>query len=102
MSYADVELKILQWSEARKIIPNSTAKAQMIKLKEEILELQAGIADNNMDEIVDGVGDCGVVLINICAVLDINFVDCLAHAYDQIKDRTGTMKEDGIFYKDVV
>jgi NTP pyrophosphatase (non-canonical NTP hydrolase) len=101
MSYADLEMKIVQWSEARKIIPNSTAKAQMIKLKEEILELQAGIADNDMEEIVDGIGDCGVVLINICALLDINFVDCLAHAYDQIKDRKGYLGADGVFVKQV-
>lgn len=100
MSFAEVELDIIRWSESRKIIPNSTPKAQFIKLKEEIYELQAALADDNMEEIIDGIGDCMVCLVNICALLDVNLVDCMEHAYDQIKNRTGTMGADGIFYKD--
>ena len=99
-SFAEVELDIIRWSEARKIIPNSTPKAQFIKLKEEIYELQAALADDNMEEIIDGIGDSMVCLINICALLDVNLVDCMSHAYEQIKNRTGTMGADGIFYKD--
>jgi NTP pyrophosphatase (non-canonical NTP hydrolase) len=99
-SFAEIELNVIRWSEARGIIPHSTPKAQLIKLKEEVLELQSGIADERMDEVIDGIGDCAVVLINICALYDINFTDCLAHAYDQIKNRTGHMGADGIFHKD--
>lgn len=101
MSYAEYEMKILRWSEARKIIPNSTALAQLQKLEEEVNELRDGITSNNMEKIVDGVGDCAVVLINICALLDINLTDCLAHAYEQIKNRRGTLGADGIFYKEI-
>ena len=39
MSYAEIEMKVVQWSEARKIIPNSTPFAQSIKAVEEINEL---------------------------------------------------------------
>jgi NTP pyrophosphatase (non-canonical NTP hydrolase) len=99
-SFAELEMAVIRWSEDRGIIPNSTPKAQMVKLKEEVLELQAGIADERLYEVIDGVGDCTVVLLNICALYDISFVDCLAHAYDQIKDRTGHMGADGIFHKD--
>ncbi len=102
MSYSELELKVLRWSEARKIIPNSTALAQLQKLEEEVNELRDGITSNNMKEIVDGVGDCTVVLINICALLDVNLTDCLAHAYEQIKDRKGYMNEEGIFVKETV
>lgn len=101
MSYAEYEMKILRWSEAREIIPNSTALAQLQKLEEEVNELRDGITSNNMEKIVDGVGDCAVVLINICALLDINLTDCLAHAYEQIKNRRGTLGADGIFYKEI-
>ena len=100
MSFAEVELDIIRWSEQRKIIPNSTPKAQFIKLKEEIYELQAALADDNMEEIIDGIGDCMVCLVNICALLDVNLVDCMSHAYDQIKDRKGYMNADGIFVKE--
>lgn len=99
-SFAEVELDIIRWSEQRRIIPNSTPKAQFIKLKEEIYELQEALDDNNMEEIIDGIGDSLVCMINICALLDVNLVDCMEHAYEQIKNRTGTMGADGIFYKD--
>lgn len=102
MSYSELELKVLRWSEARKIIPNSTALAQLHKLEEEVNELRDGITSNNMEEIIDGVGDCTVVLINICALLDINLTDCLAHSYEQIKNRKGYMNEQGLFIKETV
>ena len=99
-SFAELELQVIRWSEARKIIPNSTAQAQFIKLQEEVNELRDALLKNDMSETVDAIGDCTVVLLNICALLDVNFTDCLAHVYDQIKSRTGTMGADGIFYKD--
>jgi hypothetical protein len=37
-SFAELELQVIRWSEARKIIPNSTPLAQAIKACEEINE----------------------------------------------------------------
>lgn len=100
MSYAEIEMKIIQWSEARKIIPNSTAFAQSMKAVEEINELVDALRDNNKLEAVDAIGDTVVCLINVCALLDVNLTDCLAHAYDEIKDRKGSMNAEGIFVKE--
>ena len=100
MSYSDIEMKVLQWSEARKIISNSTPIAQWKKAMEEMDELRDGIAWEKLDETKDAVGDVVVCLINICALLDINLVDCLKLAYDEIKDRKGYMNEEGIFVKE--
>jgi len=100
MSYAEYEMKVVQWSEARKIIPNSTPFAQAIKAVEEINELVDALRDNNKAEAIDAVGDTVVCLINVCALLDVNLTDCLAHAYEQIKDRKGSMNADGIFVKE--
>jgi NTP pyrophosphatase (non-canonical NTP hydrolase) len=100
MSYAQLELAVIQWSSARKIIPNSTPLAQWKKAAEELDELKAALVKDDLKEIMDGVGDTVVCLINICALLDINLTDCLELAYEEIKDRSGTMGSDGIFYKD--
>ena len=99
-SFSEVELDVIRWSEARKIIPNSTALAQSIKAVEEINELVDALRDGNKFDAIDAVGDTVVCLINVCALLDVNLVDCLEAAYNQIKDRSGTMGADGIFYKD--
>ena len=101
MSYANTEMKVIQWSEARKIIPNSTPIAQWKKAAEELDELRDALVANDLAMAIDGVGDTVVCLINICALMDINLVDCLASAYEEIKDRKGTMNAEGIFVKEV-
>ena len=98
-SYAELEMKVVQWSEARKIIPNSTPFAQSMKAVEEINELVDALRDDNKFDAIDAIGDTVVCLINVCALLDVNITDCLEAAYLQIKDRQGFMNSEGIFVK---
>ena len=101
-SYAQVELKILQWSEQRKIIPNSTPEVQLLKAMSEMGELADATIKKDKEAIVDAVGDVMVCLINYCALQDLNLVDCMEVAYDQIKNRKGTLLPNGLFVKDGV
>jgi uncharacterized protein YabN with tetrapyrrole methylase and pyrophosphatase domain len=100
MSYAEIEMKVIQWSEARKIIPNSTPIAQWKKGMEEMEELRDALVKDDRVEAIDAVGDTVVCLINICALMDISLTDCLKAAYNQIKDRRGYMNAEGIFVKE--
>jgi len=99
MSYAQVEMKILQWSEARKIIPNSTPDTQLLKAMSELGELADATIKKDREGIVDGVGDVMVCLVNYCALQDIDLVTCMESAYDQIKNRKGTLMPNGVFVK---
>lgn len=100
MTYEDLELRVLQWSEARKIIPNSTAEAQLLKAVSEMGELADATVKKNRPQICDGVGDVMVCLINYCALQNIDLVKCLGLAYAEIKDRKGTLMPNGVFVKD--
>jgi NTP pyrophosphatase (non-canonical NTP hydrolase) len=100
MSYAQVEMKIIQWSEARKIIPNSTPEVQLLKAMSEMGELADATIKKDKEAVVDAVGDVMVCLINYCALQDINLVDCMEVAYDQIKNRKGTLLPNGLFVKE--
>lgn len=100
-SFAELELQVIRWSEARKIIPNSTPMAQSIKACEKINELVDALRNGSNIDAIDAVGDTVVCLINVCALLDVNLTDCLEAAYEQIKDRKGFMNEQGIFVKQV-
>ena len=100
MSYSELEIKVIQWAEARKIIPNATPQAQLNKALEELAELFKAESQKNMDGIKDGVGDVVVCLINYCALKDIDLVSCLDLAYNEIKDRKGTLMPDGTFVKE--
>jgi len=100
MSYAEVELQIIRWAEARKIIPNSTPEVQLLKAISEMGELADATIKNDQETIVDSVGDVMVCLINYCALQDLNLIDCMEIAYDQIKNRRGTLLQNGVFQKD--
>jgi NTP pyrophosphatase (non-canonical NTP hydrolase) len=63
-------------------------------------ELFDATMKNNKEDIVDAVGDVVVCLINYCALQDLNLVDCLEVAYDQIKHRKGMLLPSGVFQKE--
>jgi len=100
MSYEDIEMEIVRWSEARKIIPNSTPAVQLLKALSELGELADATIKDDLGQIKDGVGDVMVCLINYCALQDINLVDCMESAFREIKDRKGTLLENGVFVKE--
>lgn len=101
MSYSEIEMKVIQWGEARKIVQNATALSQAIKTLEETTELLDAINRKNLPDAKDAVGDIVVTLIMVCAVLDIDLVQCLHGAYDEIKDRKGYLTPEGTFIKEV-
>jgi len=101
MSYAEVEMKIVQWGEARGIVQNATAMSQAIKTLEETTELLDALNKNNLDEAKDAIGDIVVTLIMVCAVLDVDLVSCVRGAYNEIKDRKGHLTKEGVFVKEV-
>ncbi len=100
MSWNIIEMDVIRWSEARGIIPNSTSIAQWNKAKEELYELQAALINRNRADIIDGLGDVLVCLINVAALENVDLTHCLASAYLQIKDRKGTLLPNGIFQKE--
>ena len=100
MSYAEVEMKIVQWGEARGIVQNATAQSQAIKTLEEVTELFDAINKRDIEAAKDAVGDIVVTLIMVCAVLDLDLVQCLKGAYNEIKDRKGHLTKEGVFIKE--
>ena len=100
-NYRTLELEIVRWAEARQIIPNSTPVAQYLKAVSEMGELADALNKRDMPAIKDAVGDTLVCLINMCALLDIDMVDCLQGAWEEIKDRKGTLLPSGVFVKEL-
>ena len=98
--YEEIEQKIIQWSKDRKIIPNATPQSQLLKAFEEMGELAAAEARNSPSKMEDSVGDVMVCLINYCALRGISIVKCMEYAYDEIKDRKGTLMPNGVFVKE--
>ena len=127
MSYADLELNVVRWAEAREIVQNSNPAAQARKTLEEAGELLEAAArmrvafdiqsvidhdqqqsDNPVhlmhklyrEQYRDALGDVLVTLIVGAATADVDLISCLAQAYQEIKDRKGYLRPDGVFVKE--
>lgn len=100
MSYANTEISVIQWGENRGIVQNSTPYAQAIKTQEELNELFDAISKQDVAAMKDAYGDILVTLIMGCACADLDLVECLKGAYDEIKHRKGYLNADGIFVKE--
>jgi NTP pyrophosphatase (non-canonical NTP hydrolase) len=101
MSYAEYELKVINWGTARGIVQNSNPMAQAIKTMEEVTELLEAINKGDKAGQIDAYGDILVTLIMGCATADIDLTECLASAYDMIKNRKGHLDAQGVFHKEL-
>ena len=82
---------IREWADERGLYENGDTKTQALKLVEEVGETCRAILKEDHDEIVDGIGDCVVVLVNLAQLHGVMIEYCIEAAYDEIKDRKGKM-----------
>jgi NTP pyrophosphatase (non-canonical NTP hydrolase) len=103
MNYEKLEELVIQWAKDRNILENSNAIKQISKTQEELDETLDALkrleqGEESMLEVADGIGDMLVTIILLAKIVGLNSVDCLADAYDEIKDRKGKMI-NGLFVK---
>ena len=101
-SFNELELKVLRWAEARRIIPNSSSHVQALKLVSEVGELCDAVIKKDRNDVIDGLGDVLVVLIILADLESLNLLSCLESAYNEIKDRRGTLQPNGVFIKETI
>lgn len=99
MTFEQLQMLVLAWASNRNILNEGDTKTQFIKLVEEVGELGKGINHRDKHEIIDGVGDVLVTLINLCWLAEVDPMMCLEAAYNEIKDRKGKML-NGTFVKE--
>jgi len=90
---------IREWAKERGLYDKGDPKTQALKLVEEVGETCKAILKKDNPEIIDGIGDCVVVLTNLAYLAGTNIEYCIDTAYNEIKNRTGKMS-NGTFKKD--
>jgi len=90
---------IREWADERGLYENGDTKTQALKLVEEVGETCRAILKEDHEEIVDGIGDCVVVLTNLAELVGVPIEECIRYAYDEIKNRKGKMA-NGTYVKD--
>ena len=90
---------IRMWAKDRGLYDGGDPKTQALKLVEEVGETCRAILKEDAKQIIDGIGDCVVVLVNLAELTGTPIESCIQAAYDEIKNRTGKM-DNGTFKKD--
>ena len=90
---------IRDWADERGLYDKGDTKTQTLKLMEEAGEICRAVLKGNHEDVVDGIGDCVVVLTNLAELQGVSIEECMDAAYDEIKNRKGKM-DNGTFKKD--
>ena len=90
---------IRTWANERGLYDKGDPKTQTLKLMEEAGEICRAVLKNDNEAIIDGIGDCVVVLTNLAELINNPIEHCIDAAYNEIKDRKGKM-DNGTFKKD--
>jgi len=90
---------IRKWANDRGLYDGGDPKTQALKLVEEVGETCRAILKQDEPEVIDGIGDCVVVLTNLAELAGTSIEECIDRAYNEIKDRKGKMN-NGTFKKD--
>ena len=90
---------IRAWANERGLYDKGDPKTQTLKLMEEAGEICRAVLKNDHEQVVDGIGDCVVVLTNLAELQGTTIEECIDTAYEVIKYRTGKMS-NGTFKKD--
>lgn len=101
---------VIEWGRERGLHETNDLMPQLTKLTEELGEVAAGVARNDHNRIIDGIGDMLVVMVNLGEVFNKRFPGqfdegqsflegCLGEAWAEIAARTGRTV-NGVFVKD--
>lgn len=99
-SLQELEIRTLRWAEARRIIPNAKAHVQLMKTMSELGELADAEIKGDVPGIIDGIGDVLVTLVIYADLRGVTLQQCWNAAYEEIKERKGTLTPEGLFIKD--
>ena len=100
MSYASTEMNVIVWGTKRGIIQHSSPFAQAMKTQEELNELFEAINQNDRAAMADAYGDLLVTLVMGATIADLDLQTCFEGAYQEIKNRTGSLNAEGLWVKE--
>lgn len=100
LTFEQLTRNVQEWAAARGIFEHSSARAQLLKAFSEMGELADAEIEGNFLAARDAVGDVLVCLVNFCVLRDLDIIDCLSGAWDEISGRKGRMVPGGAFVKD--
>lgn len=108
--FEELRDEIIAWGKDKDLLHEDIAEKQFLKFMEEVFEfrdewilckyaINNQILSKQMAEMKLEMGDIFVTLIILCDQLNLDLIECLAMAYEKIKDRKGKTI-NGVFIKE--
>ena len=90
IKFEDIQTLVENWAERKGIMEFGTPAKQLLKTLEEITELHAAIEDDNLEEIIDAIGDVVVTLIIYAKMKSITL---FPNGSEELSDSKGTAQD---------
>lgn len=90
---------VVTWGKDKGIIKKGNSYKQFAKVVEEVSEIGTALGKDDIEMLIDAIGDSIVTLIILATQNGLTTEQCLTYAYNEIKDRTGKTV-NGTFFKD--
>lgn len=90
IKFEDIKTLVEGWAEKKGIMEHGTPIKQLLKTLEEITELHAAIEDDNLEEIIDAIGDVVVTLVIYAKMKSITL---FPNGSEELSDSKGTAQD---------
>ena len=85
MNYKELVKKVQEWGEKKGFVEYKNRFQQLAKLDEETGEMIEGVEQKIPELVEDAVGDIQVVLILLCDMFDIDYIEMFEGCYSKYK-----------------
>lgn len=90
IKFEDIQILVENWAERKGILEHGTPIKQLLKTLEEITELHTAIEDDNLEEIIDAIGDVVVTLVIYAKMKNITL---FPNGSEELSDSKGTAQD---------
>ena len=90
VKFEDIQTLVENWADKKGILEHGKPMKQLLKTLEEITELHAAIEDDNLEEIIDAIGDVVVTLIIYAKMKNITL---FPNGSEELSDSKGTAQD---------
>lgn len=90
IKFEDIQTLVENWVEKKGILEHGTPIKQLLKTLEEITELHAAIEDDDIEEVIDAIGDVVVTLVIYAKMKSITL---FPNGSEELSDSKGTAQD---------
>ena len=90
VKFEDIQILVEGWADKKGILEHGKPIKQLLKTLEEITELHTAIEDDNLEEIIDAIGDVVVTLVIYAKMKSITL---FPNGSEELSDSKGTAQD---------